>query len=386
MKYSLPLVALFAIVFVGGVSYFWNSPSVDGTAVSGADMEIPVRIAQARRISLPLKMKLSGALLPVSQAAVISRLAGKVTEVRFKAGDFVRAGTVVATIHASGLEQRLGRIEAGVGAAGADLQSRQDELAAMEKRLAKDRELLRRDLIARRDVEQTDVEVKTSRAQSELARAQLAQQEAMLAQVRALQDLTRLTAPISGEVGAVLIAPGAAVEEGGAIISLVGLESLKLIARVSGADLPGLRPGAKAQISTASLPGKVLDGKIIRLAPARNDSETMTEIEVHVNNRQNYLRPGMTVEASIDLDTLEDFLLVPRSAVMAQDESSYIYKVTGGRAVRHKIVIGQERGEEVAIVRGLKEGEWVVADSLSAIEPGTRVRPRETEMGRGANK
>ena len=376
-KDSLPLVSLLVMVFLGGVFYFLHTRSVDGTAASGADVEIAVRIAQARRISLPLKMKLAGELRPVNHAEVVSRLAGKVTEVRFKVGDFVRAGTVVATIQASGLEQRRDRIEAGVGAARTDLQSRQDELAAMEKRLANDRELFRRDLIARRDVEQSETVAETARAQSELARAQLAQQEAMLAQVRALQSLSRLVAPINGEVGAVLSAPGVFVGEGSAIASIVGLDTLKLIASISGADLPGLRLGAKAQISNASLPGKVLEGKIIRLAPEKIDSEAMTEVEVHVNNLQRYLRPAMQVEALIDLDTLEDFLLVPRSAVISQNESSYIYKVADGRAVLQQIVIGRERGEEIAIVQGLTEGEWVLADYFSTIAPGTRVRPLE---------
>jgi multidrug efflux system membrane fusion protein len=385
MKYLLPLASLL-IVLLGGFFYFFKSHSWNGTAVSSADVEIPVRVARVRRISLPLKMKLTGELQPVNHTEVVSRLAGKVAEVRFKVGDFVPAGTVVATIRATDLDQRSGRIEAGVGAARADLQSREDDLAAIEKRLANEREFLRRDLIARRDVEQTDAAAQTARAQAELARAHLAQQQAMLTQIRALQSLTRLTAPISGEVGAVLIAPGAAVGEGGAIISLIGLDSLKLIARVSGADLPGLRPGAKARISNSSLPGKVLEGEIVRLTPQSSESDPAIEVEVHMNNRKKYLRPVMPVEASIDRGAMEDFLLIPRSAVSSQNKSSYVYKVTDNRAVRHKIVIGHERGEEVAVVQGLKQGEWVVAEYLSSVGPGTRVRPLRTEINSDANQ
>ena len=69
--------------------------------------------------------------------------------------------------------------------------------------VAENRDLFARDLIARRDVEQSEMIAETVRARAELARAHLAQREAMLAQVRALQNLTRLTAPISGEVGSV---------------------------------------------------------------------------------------------------------------------------------------------------------------------------------------
>mgnify|MGYP003581196258 CR=1 FL=1 len=101
MKYLLPLASLL-IVLLGGFFYFFKSRSLNGTAVSGADVEIPVRVARVRRISLPLKMKLTGELQPVNHTEVVSRLTGKVAEVRFKVGDFVPAGTVVATIRATG--------------------------------------------------------------------------------------------------------------------------------------------------------------------------------------------------------------------------------------------------------------------------------------------
>ena len=94
----------------------------------------------------------------------------------------------------------------------------------------------------------------------------------------------------------------------------------------------------------------------------------------------------MTVEASIDRDATENFLLVPRSAVSSQNKSSYVYKVTDNRAVRQKIVIGRERGEEVAVVQGLKQGEWVVAEYLSSVGPGTRVLPLRTEINSDANQ
>ena len=48
--------------------------------------------------------------------------------------------------------------------------------------------------------------------------------------------------------------------------------------------------------------------------------------------------------------------------------------------------MGRERGEELAIVPGLKEGEWVLADYFSAIAPGTRVRPLEKDMNRDTSR
>lgn len=375
MKYSFHLVLLLLVVFFGGLAYFVVAHFTGRSAVSGTDAEIPVRIVQARRIMLQREIKLSGELLPVKRAQVVSRLAGKVTEVRFRPGDFVRAGTIVATIRARDLEQRLAGMESGVGAGRANLRSRQDELAETEKRLAHARELFLRDLIPRRDVEQSETGVQTARAESELARAQLAQREAMLAQLRALQKLTELRAPISGAVGAVWVAPGAAVVEGGPVMSLLELDRLKLIASISGA-LPHLQPNAQAQISNTSFPGKILEGKIIRAAVKKSsETEPITELELHVNNFQRDFRPHMSVEVSIPSGKLDVAHLVPRSAVLSQGPVSYVYKYVDGRAVRQEIVIGAERGQETAIVQGLREGEWVFETYPSELAPGARIEP-----------
>jgi RND family efflux transporter MFP subunit len=361
------LVVALALI---GAAFYLNSRSERDPVESSASIEIPVRVAQVKRATLPLTVRLTGELLPLTKTDVVSRLAGKVTEMRFKVGDFVTAGTIVTTIGASDLDQRLGALEASVRAAKQDLREREAELADAEKRLAESRELLRRDLIARRDVEQSERTAETVRAQAELTRAYLAQREAMLAQVRALQDLTRLAAPISGEIGSVRVARGAAVGDGSTILSIVSLDTLKLVAQVSGASL--LRRGMKAQISTAGLPGIISKGQVVRFQPEK-DSKGKNEAEIHVDNGKKILRPGMTVEASINLEAEEKVILIPRSAVVSENKSNYVYKLSEGRAIRHPVVIGALSGDEIAIAQGLNAGDAVIVD-LQRVKPGTRVR------------
>ncbi|MGH7852724.1 MAG: efflux RND transporter periplasmic adaptor subunit, partial [Candidatus Binatia bacterium] len=324
---NMPRFLPVLVVGLIGGAFYLNSRSAHETA------ETPVRIAQVRRTSLPLTLRFTGELAPFTKTDVVSRLAGKVTEVRFKVGDLVTAGAIVATIRAGDLDQRLGGLETSISAARQDLREREAELADAEKRLAKDRELSGRDLIARRDVEQSEIAADTVRARAELARSQLAQREAMLTQIRALQDLTKLPAPISGEVSSVSIKPGAAVVEGGAVLSIVGLDALKLAAKVSGAIL--LRRGMKARISTAGLPGIVSEGQVVRFEPEK-DSEGKKEVEIHVDNRKKILRAAMAV--SIDLEAEEEILLIPRSAVVSENQSNFVYKLSEGQAVRHPVV------------------------------------------------
>lgn len=306
MKYFACFVTVLAVELIGGGFYPLNSASSERSSGSGADQQAALRVAQAKRVSTPVKIRISGQLQAIEQAEIVSRLAGKVTEVRFNVGDFVPAGALVATIRAHDLDQRMAQINGNIATAQQELRTRESQLAAAEKTLAQNREFFRRDWIARRDVELAEAAAETARAQAEFARAEIAQQQAMLAQLRALQNLTRLSTPISGHVSRRLVETGAIISEGTAIIAIANLATLKLNATVRGAGVTGIRPGLDVQITTPALPGLVSRGKIIRCELQKKSGlESTAAVEIHVSNQQKKLLPGMLVEASIDLNNDE---------------------------------------------------------------------------------
>lgn len=385
MKYFACIVTLLAVGLIGGGFYLSNSPSRKGSSGYGADQQAAVRVAQVKRVSTPVKMRISGQLQSIEQAQIVSRLAGKVTEVRFNVGDFVPAGAIVATIRAHDLDQRMAQINGNIATAQQELRNRESQLAAAEKTLAENREFFRRDWIARRDVELAEIASETARAQAEFARAQIAQQHAMLAQLRALQTLTRLSNPISGQVSRRLVEAGATISVGTAIIAVANPATLKLNATVSGAGVAGIRPGLDVQITTPALPGVVSKGKIIRCELQKKSGlGSIAAVEIQVSNQQKKLLPGMLVEASIDLNIDEKILLVPRSAVASANQVAYVYKIAAGLATPQRVLLGSERGEEVAIVHGLKEGESVAVDSAK-IPPAASARALDVPVVRGQN-
>jgi len=305
MKYFACLVSALAIGLVVGGLYLLNPPAREGSA-SGAGREMAGPGPQVQRVSTPIKLRFSGELQPSEQVEIVSRLAGKVTEVRFDVGDFVLSGATVATIRANDLDQRMVGIEGNVESARQELRTRENQSAEAEKTLAQSREFFRRDWIARRDVELAEAAAETARAQAEFARAEIAQQQAMLAQLRALQNLTRLSTPISGHVSRRLVETGAIISEGTAIIAIANLATLKLTATVRGAGVAGIRPGLDVQITTSALPGVISKGKIIRCELQKKTGlGLIAAVEIHVSNQQKKLLPGMLVEASIDLNNDE---------------------------------------------------------------------------------
>ncbi len=252
----LIVIASALVLLALGLIYLGFIP---GKERSDAD-EIVVPVAAVKLESRPVVLRISGELQPSAEVDVVSRLAGRLTEVKFKTGDNVTAGAVVASVYSNELSERVRVVEAELPATRMQLQERQQQAAASDKQLAQVKELYRQDLIARRDVEQAETQAVTARAQLELARAQLAQEEAMLNQARELQQLARIVAPVSGVVAAALPV-GAPVNEARAILAIAQIDRLKLLGEVPAVFKELIRDGMVAQVSPRKGPARRARGK-----------------------------------------------------------------------------------------------------------------------------
>ena len=356
--------------------YFYTNSDLRALPIwLGGEEEVAVHVAAVRKVAGPITLRLRGELAPVKAVDIVSPLAGRVVEVRFKAGDAVRAGAIVATIHAGALVQRIAELEAAVAAAEQDLKTNEIRLAEAEKQLARHRDLLRQDLIARRDLDEAHARAENARAQSEFARAQLNQQQAMLAQARALRNRTRLTAPFSGVISRRLAEPGAAVAESGAILTLADVGSLRMIAGADATYSNDIHAGMPVKIYRPSAPGQVLAGTVVRVdhSPA-GVGERSAQVEIHAEFMLADFRPGVAVEAVIVLQRQRESFWAPSSAVLFVEGKSYVYKFAGGRTVRQEVTVGAEQDGQVEIRQAVQDGDTLIVDQLNLLKPNTRVR------------
>ncbi len=344
---------------------------IPGKERSDAD-EIVVPVAAVKLESRPVVLRISGELQPSAEVDVVSRLAGRLTEVKFKTGDNVTAGAVVASVYSNELSERVRVVEAALTATRMQLQERQQQAAASDKQLAQVKELYRRDLIARRDVEQAETEAVTARAQLDLARAQLAQEEAMLNQARELQQLARIVAPVSGVVAAALPV-GAPVNEARAILAIAQIDRLRLLGAVPAIFKELIRDGMVAEVSPRAGAGETRAGKVMRLDGTAAAEEI--QLEISVDNRDRTLAVGSAVDAALTLAQQERVLTVPRSALQSLDGQYFVYLIIDGRAVRRAVKLADDSAGPVAIRDGLKAGDRVIVARHSELKAGARVRP-----------
>ena len=140
-----------------------------------------------------------------------------------------------------------------------------------------------------------------------------------------------------------------------------------------------MRVGQRASVRFLTYGGHQFDGSVAKILPAA-DSETQRYtlwLDVTLPGARPLL-PGLTGEASIIIDTRSNAIVIPRRAVVRNQ----VMIVRDGRVELREVETGYESLNEIEIVKGLAEGDLVVADDIDAFRPGDRVRTKSRGAAR----
>lgn len=373
-RYRVIFLPLAAIVLAIGYSALRSSNRDRLSGWFAPDVEIPVKVLRVKEVQLARVIDLDGELQPLNETEIISQLPGIVKEIRYKAGDTVKAGAVVATIQSKELMERLRANEAAVKEAEDDLREKEKGIGSAEKELAHARELVQRDLIARRAVDDAEAAANLARAEKEVAEAQLAQRKSMLAQARYLLNLTRLVAPFGGVVTRRWVEPGGSVSPSMAILSIADSDTMRVAVRLTAKDAALVHPGMAVRLRMAAFPGREFAGKLVQISTSSEATDKAATAEIHLPNPDGLLKPGMKAVLSLAVDETHPALLVPKGSVSDFQGKNYLYTVSAGKAERKAVTKGLEQDNEVVIISGLEEGEFVIVAGLEKLRPGSRVR------------
>lgn len=167
------------------------------------------------------------------------------------------------------------------------------------------------------------------------------------------------------------IGPGATLYYQQPIFSLPDLTRMKVKVRVHESVVKKVKPGLKATIQVDALPQRVLHGTVKNVATLADNNwrssvkEYLTEIDIDDLPLEAGLKPGMTGEVRIMIETIRDALLVPVQAVTEQQGRHLAYVVRGGKVEPRTVVVGEANEQMVQIVDGLEVGEEVALDARS---------------------
>jgi RND family efflux transporter MFP subunit len=365
-------IALASIAVGAAIGYgMWTQRFVGRFA---AEEEIRVKVAAAKKIKSPGVIETVGQLQAGRETDVISLLPGVLKDVRVKIGDAVKTGEVVALLQATELIERGRMNEIAVKAAAADLQDVRSQLENTEKKLAMTRDAYRKDLIARRDMEEMEMLADTAQAEKERAQARLAQGEAALAQTRYLLSLTRIVAPVTGVVTGRIAEPGASVAASAVIMSVADPAIMRVVIKLPAAEARLVHPGGGVTVRVPALPGKVFDGSVSHIKMAVEGEGNTSTAEIELRNTDGALKPAMEALISMPLDEERELIMIPYAAVFELQEKHCVYVIEDQRARLRSVTTGAQKSGDIVVTTNLAEGEKVAVTGQSKLRTGSYVR------------
>jgi membrane fusion protein (multidrug efflux system) len=307
---------------------------------------VPVEIITVMRGDISDYILLSSNLETEVMADVYSRVQGIVESIEKEEGQFAAKGEVLMTLEAKefDLAEQRARVQY-------DQQlSNYKRLEVMhEKKLLSDDEF--------------------EKARYTMVAAEISWKEARLN-----LDYTKITSPIAGRVGERLAKIGKRIQPVDKLFSVVDNSQVIAVVYVPEKNLNQLKIGQRAVITSDNLPDQKFSGAIKRISPVVDPASGTFKVTVGVNNAGNDLRPGMFVNVHIIIDTHKNSILIPKTAVVYENEWVNIYVVRDSVAHKIRMSPGFQDSEKIESLQDVAEGEKVIVVGQAGMKDKTRVK------------
>ena len=112
---------------------------------------------------------------------------------------------------------------------------------------------------------------------------------------------------------------------------------------------------------------------IARISPTIDVRNGTFRATAFVDNASGELAPGMFARFSIAYERHADALVIPRAALIEEDDQTSVYVVADGAVTRRAIEVGIESGRLVEVIRGLNSDEEIVVTGQSSLRDGSKV-------------
>lgn len=342
------ITILIVLLAIGGIVLvlFKNKKALDESKKPVDRSLIPVYVTldTVKMQDISGEFSLPAALAAKTEANITAEIGGRIQTLNIELGSYVRQGQAVGHI---------------------DVSENQLKLEAAELAIEK----------LNRDYERNKVLLEGNATNANAvtdAKYDLDSKKLEAAQLRSQIAKANLISPVSGTIAEKKVVAGEYVNTGTTIAAVVDMHYLKARVNVPENKVYALKKGQTARITTASFPGKNINGIINFISP-RGDDNHNYQVELLVESTDVSLKAGLYVQVSFGAIKNESALQIPKSALVEGIKNPYVYVADSNIAQERKLVVGRENGEYVEVLSGLKEGELVIGSGQINVLPGSHI-------------
>lgn len=322
----------------------------DGKLAGAADAgAVPVEVIAAGLGTITDGVEGSATVEARQFAAVRAQVAGTLDTITVEEGSVVGVGQPLARIHRPSFAEVVRKAHASRDKAARDVRAL--------TRLAKDGLVPGQQLDeARFAYEQADLEVK-----------RLAKETA----------LAEVVSPIAGVVTARRAQPGEAISVGAPLFDVADVDDLLVHLRLPERHLARLAVGQPASLTAEGLGAASVPARVERIAPTVDGRSGTVKVTLAIDPPTadaQRLRPGMYVRARIVVDTAEAAVLLPKRAVVYDEDRAFAFRVKDDTAQRIPLELGYADRTHIAVGDTLAAGDQVVVFGQRGLKDGAKVK------------
>jgi len=323
-----------------------GAPGVETAKEEDETPPVPVEVSTPNRGDVFAVYSGTASLESDEEAEVAAKVGGEVIEIRAEEGDRVKAGQLLARLDGDRLRLEAERSHAN--------------LKKLEQEYNRNVELHERGLVSVGAFEDLKFQLDSLRAAHKLAKLEL--------------GYTEIRAPIDGVISERFIKVGNTISPNDPVFRITDMDPLLAYLYVPEREYRKLSPGQVAELSLDALAGQRFQGTILRISPVVDPDTGTFKVTIAVPDDGMRLKPGMFGRFQIVYDSRTNVLLIPRAAVVEEENSQHVFVVEDEKAVKKTISTGFTRGDMIEVSEGLADDDRVIIMGQSGLKDGAAVK------------
>jgi membrane fusion protein (multidrug efflux system) len=218
-----------------------------------------------------------------------------------------------------------------------------------------------------------------SQAAFDVTSANLKSYQAQVAEQQAIVAKKTLRAPFAGHLGIRLVNAGQFINPGTAVVTLQALDPIFIDFSLPQQQLQQIKTGQAITTKVDAYPNISFPGRITTIDPKVDPATRNVAVRATLPNRDRKLLPGMFATAEIVTGQKQRYITLPQAAITFNPYGNVVFVVKQGKdAAGKETLIGQQtvvttgatRGDQIAVLSGLKEGDVVVSAGQAKLQNG----------------
>ena len=326
----------------------------DSTAAGEEDPAVPVEVAVIERGPIESVLRSTATLEAEEQVTVFAEAARRVTEIRAEEGDRVDKGQLLLRLQDA--EQRSAVAKART-------------LYEQAEREWRRQERLREQQLT------TDIAYNDALASYEQRKLELADAEREL-------GYTEVRAPIGGTVTRRFVKLGDQVNVGQQLFEIIDFETLQALVYIPEKDLGELAVGQPARVTAPAIREAPFEAEVLRVSPIVDARTGTVKVTVDVGGQPG-LRPGLYVDVALVTSVEPDAVLVPKRALVYENDQMYAFRVRGDEVERLRLVPVMSNRDHIMPASGVAAGDSLVTAGQAGLKTGARIEIVERQPAPG---